>query len=260
MTGTATTKNRQKTRNDHSASTKRFFYEKNMAVLPISPAEHARVHPLALLVGTDEDGADSIPDLFHAVAVREGRVERVETPGDQGLVDLPENVAEDKEVPDHHAEREGKLRRQSHTPGTFEHVVEFCRGREQDDGRDADNELHEQDKGKLNGLRVDMDAERQVGDDVEDRIIPVGEKDLEDDDEEAERQDHAEALCIDKPWQAGESPERDEERQKKQCPTVKTSGEYGTATIAMMTANMPRIFTRASSWWMKLSRYADFSM
>ncbi len=49
-------------------------------------------------------------------------------------------------------------------------------------------------------------------------------------------------------------------KAKKMIPTVKTSGEYGTATIAMMTANMPRIFTRASRLWTKLSRYADFSM
>ena len=49
-------------------------------------------------------------------------------------------------------------------------------------------------------------------------------------------------------------------KAKKTRPTVKTSGEYGTATMAMMIANMPRIFTRASRSWTKLSRYADFSM
>ena len=54
ISGTATTKNRQKTRNAHSPARSGFFAMKQMAVLPVATAEHARVYPLALLVGADE--------------------------------------------------------------------------------------------------------------------------------------------------------------------------------------------------------------
>ena len=59
---------------------------------------------------------------------------------------------------------------------------------------------------------------------------------------------------------ARQVPREQQGKQKKYTPIVKTDGEYGIATMAMITANMPMIFTRASSWWMKLSRYAAFSM
>jgi hypothetical protein len=57
-----------------------------------------------------------------------------------------------------------------------------------------------------------------------------------------------------------EIPQRMAKKRKKHPPTRKTMGEYGTATMAMMRLKSAMIFTRASRRWMKLSRYADFSM
>ena len=48
------------------------FFNKYMTVFAISAAEHARVHPFALLVGSNEDRSYSIANLFHAVAIGQG--------------------------------------------------------------------------------------------------------------------------------------------------------------------------------------------
>ena len=139
----------------------RFFRNEEVAVPPIAPAEHARIHPLALLVRADEHRPDGIPRLPEPVAVREVAVEGIETFGLQGLVDLPEHVPEDEEVPDHHAERKGKFRGKTEPACTLQQVLQFCCGREQDDERDADEEFHRKDAGKFHRLCIDVDPERE---------------------------------------------------------------------------------------------------
>jgi hypothetical protein len=92
--------------------------------------------------------------------------------------------------------------------------MELCRGREQDDGGDTDNKLHQQNGGKLDRFSIDVDAKGEVGDDVEYRIIPVGKKDLEEDDKEPEGQNHQQALCVDKYREHGECPQECKEGKK----------------------------------------------
>jgi len=70
------------------------------------------------------------------------------------------------------------------------------RRREQDDERYADDELHKEDRGELNRLRVDLDPERQGCDWMKDVVVFVLHKYLETDEEDPEWQDEQKPLKV----------------------------------------------------------------